>query len=60
MVLTRVCNAFRKLANIIVTGEEDHLSKHYLDHRRTIYDSQIRLRSIRLNVQQARCTTGLV
>ncbi|KAG0530376.1 hypothetical protein BDA96_05G180800 [Sorghum bicolor] len=60
MVLTGVCNAFRKLANIVVAGEEDHLSKHYLDHRRTIYDGQIRLRSIRLNVQQARCTTGLV
>ncbi|OQU83739.1 hypothetical protein SORBI_3005G166432 [Sorghum bicolor] len=56
MVLTGVCNAFRKLANIVVAGEEDHLSKHYLDHRRTIYDGQIRLRSIRLNVQQARAS----
>jgi hypothetical protein len=50
MVLSRVFNAFSTLANIVVGGEEDDLSKQYLDHQRTIWHGQIRLRSIILNV----------
>jgi hypothetical protein len=57
MVLSGVCTAFSTLANIVGGGEDD-LSKQYLDHKRTIYHGQIRLRSIILNVQQAR--SGLV
>ncbi|CAD6253439.1 unnamed protein product [Miscanthus lutarioriparius] len=55
MVLSRVFNAFSTLANIVGGGEDD-LSKQYLDHKRTICHGQIRLRSIILNVQQARAS----
>ncbi|CAD6253433.1 unnamed protein product [Miscanthus lutarioriparius] len=55
MVLRRVFNAFSTLANIVGGGEDD-LSKQYLDHKRTICHGQIRLRSIILNVQQARAS----
>ncbi|XP_066335742.1 uncharacterized protein [Miscanthus floridulus] len=61
MVLRRVFNAFSTLANIVGGGEVSHpwpddLSKQYLDHKRTICHGQIRLRSIILNVQQARAS----
>jgi hypothetical protein len=54
-VLSRVFNAFSTLANFVIGGiKEDDLSKQYLDHKRTICHAQVRLRSIILNVQQAR------